>query len=148
MLIVKYFPCSATCRRPIKGAAERPIKSSELWNDKNFLFSPKITKTTSSSSSYTESRLINRVNSLPPSASFNFSSSSSSSSSSFTSKPVSTAHPAGQRKPVSGSSSLWIKLLLLAIMAALLFFVYQAMETNSIGPFLAPDVNEASDGTA
>lgn len=144
MLIVKCFPCSATCRRPIKGAADRPIKSSELWNDKNFLFSPKITKTTSSSSSYTESRIINRVNSLPPSASFN----ASSSSSSFTSKPVSAAPPAGQLKPVSRRSSLWIKLLLLAIMAALLFFVYQAMESNSISPFIAADVNEASDSTA
>lgn len=140
-----FVSCSATCRRPIKGAADRPIKSSDLWNNENFHFSPKITKTTSSSSSYTESRLVNRVTSLPPSTSLNSSSSTSSFSSS---RSLSAAPPAGQTKAATRSTSLWIKLLLLAIVAAFLFLVYQAMETNGISPFGDPNTGVASDSTA
>lgn len=137
---------TATCRRPIRGAAGRPVKSSDLWNNENSIFSPKTTKTTSSSSSYTESRTVNRVTSLPPSISFN-SSTSTSSFSSSSSRPLSAAPPASQPKSARRSVSLWIKLFLLAIVAAFLFLVYQAMETNSISPFVNTDT-EVADGSA
>ena len=126
--------CRATCRRPIRGAARRPLKSSDLWNSENCLFSPKITKTTSS---YTESCTVNRVSSLPPSA-----------SNSSSSRLLSAAPPAAQSKAVQRSMSLWIKLFLLAVVAAFLFLVYQAMETNIIGPFGGQDTEVASDSTA
>lgn len=112
--------CSASCRRPIKGAAERPIKSSDLlWNHQSFTISPTVTRTTSSSSSYSESRLVNRVSSLqhassPPVA-----------SSTTTSKSLSGGY----------TTSLWKKLLLVAVVAAFLVLVYQAMESNSDSPF-------------
>ncbi|KAM8740438.1 lamina-associated polypeptide 2, isoforms beta/gamma-like isoform 5-T5 [Acanthopagrus schlegelii] len=138
---------TATCRRPIRGAADRPVKSSDLWNNENSLFSPKTTKTTSSASSYTESRIINRVNSLPSSTSFS-SSTTTSSFSSSSSRPLSAAPSAVQTKPVARSMSLWIKLFLLAIVAAFLFLVYQAMETNSINPFGDSDTGVASGSTA
>nr|XP_019955463.1 PREDICTED: thymopoietin isoform X5 [Paralichthys olivaceus] len=126
---------NATCRRPIRGAAGRPVKPSDLWNDENGLFSPKLTKT-SSSSSYTESRTVNRVTGLPPSA-----------TSPSSARLLSAAPPAVQTKAVRSGMSLWIKLFLLAIVAAFLFLVYQAMETNSISPFVAPDKEVASGST-
>ncbi|XP_030296136.1 thymopoietin a isoform X4 [Sparus aurata] len=138
---------TATCRRPIRGAADRPVKSSDLWNNENSLFSPKTTKTTSSASSYTESRIINRVNSLPSSTSFS-SSTATSSFSSPSSRPLAAAPPAGQTKAAARSMSLWIKLFLLAIVAAFLFLVYQAMETNTINPFGDSDTGVASGSTA
>ncbi|XP_078137572.1 thymopoietin a isoform X2 [Sander vitreus] len=125
---------TATCRRPIRGAAGRPVKSSDLWNDENCLFSPKTTKTTSSSSSYTESCTVNRVTSLPPSNS--------------SSRLLSAAPPAGPTKAAHRSVSLWIKLFLLAVVAAFLFLVYQAMETNGINPFETQDTEVTSDSTA
>ncbi|XP_027127997.1 thymopoietin a isoform X2 [Larimichthys crocea] len=140
---------TATCRRPIRGAAGRPVKSSDLWNNENSIFSPKTTKTTSSSSSYTESRTVNRVTSLPPSISFNSSTSASSYSSASSSyRPLSAAPPASQPKAARRSMSLWIKLFLLAIVAAFLFLVYQAMETNSISPFGNTDTEVADGSTA
>ncbi|XP_049891912.1 thymopoietin a isoform X4 [Epinephelus moara] len=138
---------TATCRRPIKGAARRPIKSSDLWNNENFLFSPKTTKTTSSSSTYTESCIVNRVSSLPPSASSTSTSSFTTTSASPSSRLLSAAPPAGQTKAAPRGMSLWIKLFLLAIVAAFLFLVYQAMETNSINPFGTSDTEVASSGS-
>lgn len=135
---------TATCRRPIRGAADRPVKSSDLWDD---IVSPKTTKITGSSSSYTESRTVNRVTSLPPSTSFS-SSTSAPSFSSSSSRHLSAAPAAGQTKAATRGMSLWIKLFLLAIVAAFLFLVYQAMETNTINPFAAPDTEVASDSTA
>jgi len=136
---------SATCRRPIRGAAGRPVKSSDLWNDENCYFSPKTTKTSSNSCSYTESRTVNRVSSLPPSTS---STSSSISSFSTSSRLLSAAPPAGQTKAARRSVSLWIKLFLLAIVAAFLFLVYQAMETNTINPFAGSETEVTSESTA
>nr|XP_033471269.1 thymopoietin a isoform X3 [Epinephelus lanceolatus] len=138
---------TATCRRPIKGAARRPIKSSDLWNNENFLFSPKTTKTTSSSSTYTESCIVNRVSSLPPSASSTSTSSFTTTATSPSSRLLSAAPPAGQTKAAPRGMSLWIKLFLLAIVAAFLFLVYQAMETNSINPFGTSDTEVASSGS-
>ncbi|KAA8580449.1 hypothetical protein FQN60_005984 [Etheostoma spectabile] len=105
------------------------MKSSDLWNDENCLFSPKNTKTTNSSSSYTESCTVNRVSSLPTS----FTSSSSS-------RLLSGAPPAGPTKAAPRSVSLWKKLFLLAVVAVFLFLVYQAMETNGINPFETQDI--------
>lgn len=124
--------CSATCRRPIKGAAERPVKPSELWNE-SLLFSPVTTKSTS----VTENRITNRLTSVPRSSALNSSSSS---------RLVCAAPPAGQTKALSRSAFPWMKLLLLAVLAALFFFVYQTMESNSISPFNVADVGGASDG--
>ncbi|XP_028278492.1 thymopoietin a isoform X3 [Parambassis ranga] len=132
---------TATCRRPIRGAAGRPVISSDLWNDENSLFSPKSTKT--SSYSYTESHIVNRVNCLPPSTSLTGSTSSSS-----TSRLLSAAPPAGQTKATRRSVSLWVKLFLLAVVAVFLFLVYQAMETNSSSPFDTPATEEGVGSTA
>lgn len=127
-------PCSATCRRPIKGAADRPVKSRELWKE-SLLFSPNTTKTASA----VENRLTNRLASMPRSTALNSSSSP---------RPVFAAPPAGQTKAVSRSTFPWMKLLLLALLAALFFFVYQTMEPNSISPFDVAEVGGASDGKA
>lgn len=126
---------NATCRRPIRGAAGRPVKSSDLWNDENCVFSPKTT-TKTSSYSYTESHNVNRVTSLPPSIAVN----------SSTCGLLSAAPPAGKTKAARHSTSLWIKLFLLAIIAAFLFLVYQTMETNSNSPFTSGN-SEAAGGT-
>ncbi|XP_074554434.1 thymopoietin a [Halichoeres trimaculatus] len=136
----------ATCRRPIKEAAGRPIKSSDLWNNENTLFYPKTTKTSSSSSFYTQSHIVNRVNSLPLSTTSTSTSSYTSSSSST--KPLSAAPPAVQTKAAPNRMSLWKKLLLLAVVAAFAFLVYQAMETNSSPPFDPSAAEVASGSTA
>uniref|UniRef100_A0AAQ5YKC7 Thymopoietin a n=1 Tax=Amphiprion ocellaris TaxID=80972 RepID=A0AAQ5YKC7_AMPOC len=141
---------TATCRRPIRGAAGRPVVSSDLWNDENIILSP---KTKTSNYSYTETHTVNRVPTLPPSSASSSSSSSSSSSfipsaSSSSSRLLSAAPPAGQTKAVRRSVSLWIKLFLLAIVAAFLFLVYQAMETNSINPFASPGTEMAAGSAA
>ncbi|KAM9824561.1 thymopoietin a [Neosynchiropus ocellatus] len=128
---------SVTCRRPIRGAAGRPVKHSDLWNDENFHFSPKITKTTSSSSSYTESRMNNRVSSPPVANSSNSSSSS---------KILAAAPPAGQVKAARSGMSMWKKLLLLVILGGFVFLVYQNMETNSVAPFV--ETEAAGGGSA
>ncbi|XP_071357744.1 thymopoietin a isoform X4 [Trachinotus anak] len=138
---------TATCRRPIRGAAGRPLQSSDLWNNENCLFSPKTTKTSSSSSCYTESRTVNRITSLPPSTSFTTSTSTSSFSNSST-RLLSAPPPAGQTKVVRRGMSVWIKLFLLAIVAAFLFLVYQAMETNTINPFGSSDTSVDSGSAA
>uniref|UniRef100_A0A3B4GH27 Thymopoietin n=1 Tax=Pundamilia nyererei TaxID=303518 RepID=A0A3B4GH27_9CICH len=118
--------CPATCRRPIRGAAGRPVTSSDLWSDDS-LFSPKATKT--SISSYTQSYSVNRVSSLPPKTT------------------SSSLPPAGQTQAAQRSMSLWIKLFLLAIVATFLFLVYQAMETTSINPFQTSDMEVAAGST-
>ncbi|XP_019732751.1 thymopoietin a isoform X2 [Hippocampus comes] len=131
----------ATCRRPIRGAAGRPVISSDLWNaESSLFFSPKTTKSlsTSTSSSYTESRVINRINSLPNS------SSSKGLSSRSTSALLSAPPPSGPTKVVRPGMSLWKKVLLVAVGAAFMFFIYQAMETNTMNPFSTADSNVAS----
>ncbi|XP_049616578.1 thymopoietin a isoform X6 [Syngnathus scovelli] len=132
---------TATCRRPIRGAAGRPVIPSDLWNVENsLLFSPKTTKTinNTTSSSYTESRVINRVNSLP----------NSSKPLSGTSVLVSAAPSNGLTKVVRPGIALWKKVLLLAIVGAFLFFIYQAMETNTINPFSAAESKVAAGSQA
>ncbi|XP_069579111.1 thymopoietin a [Brachyistius frenatus] len=130
---------TATCRRPIRGAAGRPLMSSDLWKGDNRLFSPKTTKT--SNYSYTESHSLNRVSSLPSSAApTSFTSSSS--------RLVSAAPPSGQTRAPRRSLSVWVKLLLLAVVAAFLLLVYQTMETNSMSPFGSSDMEVAGGSAA
>ncbi|XP_068611597.1 lamina-associated polypeptide 2-like [Brachionichthys hirsutus] len=126
---------TATCRRPIKGAAGRPATPTALWRDENFLFFPRknAAKTTSASSCYAASSAVGRVPSSSPSMSPLMSPASTSSSSS--SRPPSAA----QAKAPPRSLSLWMKVLLLAVVTAFLFFMYQAMESNSINPFAATE---------
>lgn len=116
----------ATCRPPIRGAAGRPVKSSDLWSDTTFLRSPRET-----TSSYTETRTVHRVTTLPPPSSSSFSSSSSS-------RLVAAAPPPGVQAKARSGRSLWLQVLLLGVVAGFLFFVYQAMETNAISPFGSP----------
>ncbi|XP_061769156.1 thymopoietin a isoform X2 [Nerophis ophidion] len=121
---------TATCRRPIRGAAGRPVTSRDLLNDENSYFSSKTAQilSNSTSSSYTENRIINRVSSVPT-----FSPNLLPS----TTKLLSAVPPAAPTKVARPGMALWKKMLLLVIAAAFLFFVYQAMETNSINPFSA-----------
>lgn len=126
---------SATCRRPIKGAADRPMRSGELWKE-SLLFSPNTTQIASD----VERRLTHRLASMP--------SSTAAINSSAHSRPAFTAPPAGQTKAANHSAFPWVKLLLLALLAALIFFIYQTMEPNSISPFQVAAVGRASDGNA
>lgn len=132
---------SASCRKPIRGAAGRPLISSDLWSDENSCLSPKTTKT--SSYSYTGSHVVNRVSSLNLSTSFTSFSSSSSSSS----KLSATAPSAGPTRAVSHSMTLWKKVALFAVLATFVIFVYLAMETNSVSPFQASDSKSVASGT-
>nr|XP_046184147.1 lamina-associated polypeptide 2, isoforms beta/gamma-like isoform X5 [Oncorhynchus gorbuscha] len=104
---------NATCRRPIRGAAGRPLKSGDLWTDETLL--------RSSHSSYTESRTatVHRVPTLPPS----------------TRLLTSVAPPAGKAIAPPHGLPVWLKLLLLCIVAGFIFFIYQTMETNAMAPF-------------
>ncbi|KAM9407458.1 lamina-associated polypeptide 2, isoforms beta/gamma-like isoform 16-T16 [Salvelinus alpinus] len=104
---------NATCRRPIRGAAGRPLKSGDLWTDETLL--------RSSHSSYTESRTatVHRVTTLPPS----------------TRQATSVAPPAGKTIAPPHGLPVWLKLLLLGIVAGFIFFIYQTMETNAMAPF-------------
>ncbi|KAM6986224.1 thymopoietin a [Aplochiton taeniatus] len=106
---------SATCRRPIRGAAGRPVKSGDLWTNDSLLCTPRETSTTTTST-FTENRSIHRVSSLPNSSRL-------------------AALPAGKIKAPRRSMAVWLQLLLLAVVAGFVFFVYQAMETNAINPF-------------
>ncbi|XP_027899707.1 thymopoietin a isoform X2 [Xiphophorus couchianus] len=131
----------ASCRKPIRGAAGRPLISSDLWSDENSCLSPKTTKT--SSYSYTGNHAVNRVSSLNASTSFTSFSSSSSSSS----KLSATAPSAGPTRAVRRSMTLWKQLALVAVLAIFVIFVYLAMETNSVSPFQASDSKSVASGT-
>lgn len=134
---------TATCRRPIRGAAGRPLKPSDLRNDENYYFSPKTTKTISNSSTYTESHVLSRVGSLPASAA---AAATASSSRLLSAAPAAAA--TAQTRAARRGMSMWIKLFLLAIVATFLFLVYQAMETNTINPFAGSDTAVSADSTA
>ncbi|XP_048011892.1 thymopoietin a isoform X1 [Megalobrama amblycephala] len=103
---------SATCRRPIKGAAGRPL--GETWLDESRLRYTEFRE--SSSSSYKETRSVPRVAAVPLAAS----------------KP---AAPPAVKTRARRSLPVWVQLLLLSAVAGFLFFVYQAMETNEVGLF-------------
>ncbi|XP_029522107.2 lamina-associated polypeptide 2-like isoform X13 [Oncorhynchus nerka] len=116
---------NATCRRPIRGAAGRPLKSGDLWTDETLL--------RSSHSSYTESRTatVHRVPTLPPS----------------TRLLTSVAPPAGKAIAPPHGLPVWLKLLLLGIVAGFIFFIYQTMETNAMAPFGASSDSMQTSGS-
>ncbi|KAK7149657.1 hypothetical protein R3I94_009081 [Phoxinus phoxinus] len=103
---------SATCRRPIRGAAGRPL--AETWLDESRLRLTEFRET--SSSSYTETRSVPRVSAVPLAASR-------------------LAAPPAVKTRARRSLPVWVQLVLLSALAGFLFFVYQAMETNEVGLF-------------
>ncbi|XP_058630082.1 thymopoietin a isoform X4 [Onychostoma macrolepis] len=105
---------SATCRRPIRGAAGRPLVG-DAWLDESRLRLKEL-RETSSSSTYTETRSVPRVAAVPLTSS----------------KP---AAPPAVKTRARRSLPVWVQLLLLSVVTGFLFFVYQAMETNDIGLF-------------
>ncbi|KAL0962714.1 hypothetical protein UPYG_G00344370 [Umbra pygmaea] len=114
---------NATCRRPIRGAAGRPVKSSDLWTDETLL--------RSASNSYTESHTstVHRVTTLPPSSRL------------LTLAPPPTGKAVAPRRGLP----VWLQLLLLSVVAGFIFFVYQTMEANPLNPFRAADSAKAVD---
>ncbi|KAG7261257.1 hypothetical protein CRUP_013820 [Coryphaenoides rupestris] len=131
----------ASCRKPIRGAAGRPLQPSDFWNDENLLLSPKnIITSTSSTSTYSETR--HRSAHLAP-ATPSFSASSSSASCSSASRLLSQAPPpAGQTEAARRSLSIWLKLFVLVLLVSFLFLVYLAMEANILGPFIGKSAPE------
>ncbi|KAG1953390.1 lamina-associated [Pimephales promelas] len=113
---------SATCRRPIRGAAGRPLN--ETWLDESRLRLTEFRET--SSSSYKETRSVPRVSAIPLAAS----------------RP---AAPPAVKTRARRSLPVWVQLVLLSVLAGFLFFVYQAMETNEVGLFKQ---SGAVDGTS
>ncbi|XP_077121628.1 thymopoietin isoform X3 [Ranitomeya variabilis] len=87
---------SASCRRPIKGAAGRPFSVKDFKDYKL--------------------------------------------DESYSTKYISKYHPVIEEKPTKGKSErsipIWIKLLILLILAVLSFLVYQAMESNEGNPIM------------
>ncbi|XP_018602910.2 thymopoietin a [Scleropages formosus] len=119
---------SATCRRPIRGAAGRPLTPSDFWLDEKLLRRTERVETTS----YEESCSIPRL--------------SAPLSSSSRAAGGTVAPPAGQvcsRR----SFPVWVQLVLLSIVAGFLFFVYQAMETNQLNPFGQESASVAQSGS-
>ncbi|XP_073670797.1 thymopoietin a isoform X2 [Paramisgurnus dabryanus] len=102
---------SATCRRPIRGAAGRPFDNS--WLNESRL---RYTGLSETSTSYTETRSVSKVAAVPLPAS----------------KPVA---PSAVKSRARRGLPVWVQLLLLSAVAGFLFFVYQTMETNENGLF-------------
>ncbi|XP_030197976.1 thymopoietin a isoform X2 [Gadus morhua] len=124
----------ASCRKPIRGAAGRPIQPSDFWQDENLLLSPKnLSTTTTTTTSFSETR--HRSSNLFPSTHSSSSSSSSSSSAPAAPRLVLAAPPAGHAPAVRRGLSVWLKLFLLVLLVAFLFFVYQTMEAEVLSPF-------------
>ncbi|XP_039625822.1 lamina-associated polypeptide 2-like isoform X4 [Polypterus senegalus] len=98
---------SATCRRPIRGAASRPITISDFHLEDSRL--------RHSEMSY---RSEVRTEMCPPKLS--------------SPAPVASATPVRSHRFIP----VWLQLLLLAVVAGFLLFVYQAMETNPSNPFM------------
>jgi len=148
----------ASCRKPIRGAAGRPLQPSDFWNAENLLLSPKsiITATSSTTSTYSETRH-RSAHLAPATPSFSAAASSSSSSppspasSSSASRLLSqAAPPAGQTGEAHRGLSIWLKLFVLVLLVSFLFFVYQTMEANVLGPFVGNSAPEqvAADAAA
>ncbi|KAJ8411326.1 hypothetical protein AAFF_G00173320 [Aldrovandia affinis] len=99
---------SATCRRPIRGAAGRPVKESDFWLDESLLCRRELTER---SYSYNESR-----------------------AGQLSSFSLATAPPGGRTRE-RHFLPVWLQLLFLCAVAGLLFYIYQAMEANELNPF-------------
>lgn len=140
VLIASFLTLSsATCRRPIRGAAARAGLSTDAWLDDSRLRLTDLRETSySSSSSYVESRPSSRLLSSPAPV--------STYSSAAAPRLVSASVPT-VRAPISGGGSggvparrrrwlpVWVQVLVFGVLAGFLFLVYQAMETNESNPF-------------
>ncbi|KAJ8373561.1 hypothetical protein SKAU_G00041410 [Synaphobranchus kaupii] len=103
---------SATCRRPIRGAAGRPLKESDFWLHESLLQRSKLME---HSGFYSESCTL-----LPGAGQLSY---------------TSATAPSGGRKRELRFLPVWLQLLLLSVVAGFLLFIYQAMETNELNPF-------------
>ncbi|CAN9508014.1 unnamed protein product [Ophioblennius macclurei] len=115
---------TATCRRPIRGAASRPVTPGDMWNDEKCLFSSLKTKL---------SPAVVPTSSRPSPASF-----------SASSRLLAAAAPPSDISKPARSGSLWKKLLLLAAVASFLFLVYQAMEADPSSPFKTEEARSSA----
>ncbi|XP_064175767.1 lamina-associated polypeptide 2, isoforms beta/delta/epsilon/gamma-like isoform X1 [Anguilla rostrata] len=100
---------SATCRRPIRGAAGRPLKESDFWLNESLLQRRNFAE---SSVFYSESHAP-----LPGASHLSYS-----------------LAPSGGWKRELRFLPMWLQLLLLSVVAGFLIFVYQTMETNELSP--------------
>ncbi|XP_046716076.1 thymopoietin b [Silurus meridionalis] len=94
---------SATCRRPIHGAAGRPVRAHDLWPEESFLHQHVFTTTKSS---------LTQSHSTPLHAS------------SFS--------PPSELRPCRRSYSIWLKLLVFLVLAASLYLVLQNVSSEQI----------------
>lgn len=140
-----FFLCSlssATCRRPIRGAAARSGVSTDTWLDDTRLRLTELRETSfssTSSSNYVESRPSTRLLLSPVPSAF--------------SAPRHASAPT-VRAPIGGQSRrqrwmpVWVQVLVFGVLAGFLFLVYQAMETNESNPFgfLTQQTEDAPEG--
>lgn len=96
----QFYLYSATCRRPIRGAAGRPLKPTDYWLDES-----RVQRTV-----HTESRTYSETYSQPSSS-------------------LSTGKAPARR----GFLSLFLKLLLLVVVAGSLYYAYQNLSSDQIG---------------
>ncbi|XP_031438438.1 thymopoietin a isoform X3 [Clupea harengus] len=133
---------SATCRRPIRGAAARSGVSTDTWLDDTRLRLTELRETSfssTSSSNYVESRPSTRLLLSPVPSAF--------------SAPRHASAPT-VRAPIGGQSRrqrwmpVWVQVLVFGVLAGFLFLVYQAMETNESNPFgfLTQQTEDAPEG--
>ncbi|XP_026775777.1 thymopoietin b isoform X2 [Pangasianodon hypophthalmus] len=94
---------SATCRRPIHGAAGRPARPLDLWPEESLLHQRVFTTT---KSSFTHSH-------STPSHALSFS-------------------PPSELRPRRRSFSIWLKLLVFLMLAASLYYVFQNVSSEQI----------------
>ncbi|KTG42133.1 hypothetical protein cypCar_00004372 [Cyprinus carpio] len=101
---------SATCRRPIRGAAGRPVVSDTWLDESRLRLDSEITTPLHLHKRPDLPRL------TPP-------------------LPAPSRAPPAVKTRARRSLPVWVQLLLLSAVAGFLFFVYQAMETNEVGLF-------------
>lgn len=94
---------SATCRRPIHGAAGRPARLLDLWPEESLL-QQRVFTTTKSSLTYSHSTPSHAPSFCPPS----------------------------ELRPRRRSFSIWLKLLVFLILVASLYYVFQNVSSEQI----------------
>lgn len=98
---------SATCRRPIRGAAGRPAKPLDLWPEESLLHQ-RVFTTTKSSLAHSHST---------PSYAQSFSSPS-------------------ELRPCCRSFSIWLKLLVFLMLAASLYYIFQNVSSEQVDSYM------------
>lgn len=94
---------SATCRRPIRGAAGRPARPLDLWPEESLLHQRVLT-TTKSSLAHSRSTPSHAPSFSPPS----------------------------ELRPRRRTFSIWLKLLVFLLLAASLYYVFQNVSSEQI----------------